>query len=136
MRKTPKRGVNGVFQKNFQHNKFKYNRSKYKWIELENSNSDFIVVRHFLAHVHFPQSPNRVRVPLSWSFNQASNLLYTWIPNPMRSYTISSRFNSLESSNTQFARMIFSQPSSIMAQVQIKDKMTHKGALKDMQVKI
>ena len=41
-----------------------YNK-KNKEIELENSNSDFIVVRHFLAYVHYPQSPNRVRVPLA-----------------------------------------------------------------------
>ena len=65
MRKTPKRGVNWVFQKLFQHNKFKYNVIKNKEIELENSNSDFIVVRHFLAYVHSPQSSNRVRVPLA-----------------------------------------------------------------------
>ena len=136
MRKTPKRGVNWVFQKLFQHNKFKHNRSKYKEIKLENSNSDFIVVRHFLAYFHSPQAPNRVRVPLTWSFNQASNLLYTWIPTPMGSYTIYSRFNLLEGSNTQFTRMIFFQPSSIMAQIQIKVRMTHKGALKDMQVRI
>ena len=136
MRKNTQEMVNWVFEKLFQHNKFKHNRSKYKGIELENSNSDFIVVRHFLAYVHSPQSPNRVRVPLSWSFNQASNLLYTSIPVPMGSYTISSRFNSLEGSNTQFSRIISSQPSSIMAQIQIKARMTHKGALKNMQVKI
>ena len=65
MRKTPKRGVNWVFQKLFQHNKFKYNIIKNKEIKLENSNSDFIVVRHFLAYVHSPQSPNRVRVSLT-----------------------------------------------------------------------
>ena len=65
MRKTPKRGVNWVFQKLFQHNKFKHNRSKYKEIKLENSNSDFIVVRHFLAYIHSPQSPNRMRVLLT-----------------------------------------------------------------------
>ena len=101
-RKTPKRGVNWVFQKLFQHNKFKHNRSKYNEIELENSNSNFIVVQHFLAYVHSPQAPNRVRVPLTWSFNQAFNILYIWIPTPMDSYTISSRFNLLEGSNTQF----------------------------------
>ena len=65
MRKTHKRGVNWVFQKKFQHNKFKHNIIKNKEIELENSNSDFIVVRHFLAYVHSSQSPNRVRVPLT-----------------------------------------------------------------------
>ena len=75
MRKTPKKGGElGFFKKLFQHNKFKHNINKNKKIELENSNSDFIVVRHFLTYVHFPQPPNRVRVPLSWSFNQASNL--------------------------------------------------------------
>ena len=35
---------------------------------------EFIVVWHFFAYVHSPQPPNQVRVPLSWSFNQASNL--------------------------------------------------------------
>ena len=54
----------------------------------------------------------------------------------MGTYTISSRFNTLEDSNTQFTKMIFSQPRSIMTQIQIKVKMAHKGALKDMQVKI
>ena len=65
MRKTPKRWMNWVFQKLFQHNKFKYNIIKNKEIELENSNSYFIVVRHFLAYIHSPQAPNRVRVPLT-----------------------------------------------------------------------
>ena len=134
--KHPRRGVNWVLKNLFKHNKFKHNRSKYKEIELEKSNSNFILVWHFLAYVHSPQAPNRVRVPLTWSFNQASNLLYTWIPTPIGFYTISSRFNSLEGPNTQFTRMIFFQPSSIMAQIQIKVRMTHKGALKDMQVKI
>ena len=49
----------------FKHNKFKHKRSKYKEIELEKSNSDFIVVRHFLAYVHSLQAPNRGRVPLT-----------------------------------------------------------------------
>ena len=52
----------------------------------------------------------------------------------MGSYTISSRFNSLEGFNTQFIRMNFSQSSSIIAQIQIKARMNHKGALKDMQM--
>ena len=69
------RRVNWVFQKLFQHNKFKHNIIKNKEIELENSNSDFIVVRHFFTYVHSPQSSNRVRVSLTWNFNQASNLL-------------------------------------------------------------
>ena len=75
MRKTPKRGVNWIFENFFQHNKFKHNINKNKKIELKNSNSGFIVVQHFLAYVHSPPSPNRVRVPLTCNFNQASNLL-------------------------------------------------------------
>ena len=58
MRKTPKRGVNWIFQKLFQHKKFKHNIIKNKEIELENSNSDFIVVQNFLTYVYSPQSPN------------------------------------------------------------------------------
>ena len=50
--KHPRKGVNWVFQKKFQHNKFKLNRIKYKEIELEKSKSGFIVVRHFLNYVH------------------------------------------------------------------------------------
>ena len=65
MRKTPKRGVNWVFQKLFQHNKFKHNIRKDNEIELGNSNSDFIVVRYFLAYIHSLQSPNRVKVLLT-----------------------------------------------------------------------
>ena len=110
MRKTPKKWVNWVFQKLFQHNKFKHNIIKNKEIEWENLNLDFIVVRHFLAYVHSPQSPNRVRVSLTWSFNQASNLLYTWILAPMGSYIISSRFKPLEGFNTQFLQEWIPQP--------------------------
>ena len=60
MRKTPKggEGLNWIFKILFEHNKFKHNRSKYKEIELKKSNSDFIVVRHFLAYVHSSQAPN------------------------------------------------------------------------------
>ena len=118
------------FKKLFQHNKFKHNIIKNKEIELENSNSDFIVVRHFLTYVHSPQALNRVRVPLTWSFNQASKLLYTCILAPMDSYTISSRFNSLEGFNTQFLQEWIPQPSSMIIQIQIKARMTHKGALR------
>ena len=81
MRKTPKRGVNWVFKKIlFEYNKFKHKKSKYKEIELEKSNSYFIVVRHFLTYIHSPHAPNRVRIPLTWNFNQAFNHFYTWIP--------------------------------------------------------
>ena len=57
--------MNWVFKNIFKHNKFKHNINKNKEIELKNSNSGFIVVRHFLAYIHSPQSPNRVRVPLT-----------------------------------------------------------------------
>ena len=98
-----RRGWIGVFKKLFQHNKFKHNiiKNKNKEIELENSNSDFIVVRHFPVYVHSPQGLNWVRVPLTWSFNQASKLLYTWILVPMGSYTNSSRFKPFDGFNTQ-----------------------------------
>ena len=58
MKKTPKKGGELGFSKLFQHNKFKHDRNKYKEIELENSNSDFIVVRHFIAYIHSPQPLN------------------------------------------------------------------------------
>ena len=57
-KKHPRREVNWVFKNLLEHNKFKHNRSKYKEIELEISNSNFIMVRHFLAYIHSPQAPN------------------------------------------------------------------------------
>ena len=54
----------------------------------------------------------------------------------MGSYTISSRFNSLEGFNTQFLQKWISQPNLRIAQIQDKVRMTHKSALKDMQVVI
>ena len=135
MRKTPKRGWIGFFKFFFNTTNSSTIEAKNKEIELEKANSDFIVVRHFLAYVHSSQSPNRVRVLLTWFvFNQASNLFYTWISSPMGSYTISSRFNSLEGFNTQFLQEWIPQPSLMIAQIQIKARMKHKGALKDMQV--
>ena len=53
------------FLNSFQSQQVQVQYKQNKEIELENSNSDFIVVRHFLAYVHSPQSPNRVRVPLT-----------------------------------------------------------------------
>ena len=47
----------------FKNNKFKHKKYKYKEIRLDKANSDFIVVRHFLAYIHFSQISNRVRVP-------------------------------------------------------------------------
>ena len=77
-----------------------------------------------------------MRVPLTWSLNQASKLLYTWIRAPMGSYTNFSRFKPLEDFNTQVLQEIIPQPSSKIAQIQNKARMTYKSALKDMQVMI
>ena len=63
--KHPKLGVKYFF---FKHSKFKHKNHKYKKIRLEKANSNFIVVRHFLAYIHYPQAPNRVRVPLYLKF--------------------------------------------------------------------
>ena len=49
MRRKLNKGVNWVFQKLLQHNKFKHNIIKNKKIELENSNLDYIAVQHSLA---------------------------------------------------------------------------------------
>ena len=68
---------------------------------------EFIVVRRNPAYIHSPQPPNRVRVPLAWSFNQASNLLtiglwfqFTlldfWLQAP---FTILKRYLTLETSS-------------------------------------
>ena len=54
----------------------------------------------------------------------------------MGSYTISSRLKPLEGFNTQVLQEIIPQPSSKIAQIQNKARMTHKGALKYMQVMI
>ena len=107
-----------------------------KEIELENSNSGFIMVRHFLAYVHSPQSPNQVRVPLTWSFNQASNLLtlgfrLQWaLPQPLQDSTL------LKALTLRFLLDIIPQPNLRIAQIQDKARMTHMSALKDMQVVI
>ena len=54
----------------------------------------------------------------------------------MGSYTISSRFKPLEDFNTQILQERIPQPSLRIAQIQDKASMTHKSALKDMQVVI
>ena len=46
------------FLKSFQSQQVQTQYKRNKEIELENSNSGFVVVRHFLAYVHSPQSPN------------------------------------------------------------------------------
>ena len=54
----------------------------------------------------------------------------------MGSYTIPSIFKPLEGFNTQVLQERIPQPSSKIAQIQNKARMTHKGALKDMQVMV
>ena len=54
----------------------------------------------------------------------------------MGSYTISSRFKPFEGFNTQILQERIPQASSKIAQIQHKARMTHKGALKDMQVMV
>ena len=54
----------------------------------------------------------------------------------MGSYTISSKFKSLEGFNTQFLLEWIPQPNLKIVQIQDKGRMTHKSALKDMQVMI
>ena len=54
----------------------------------------------------------------------------------MGSYTIFSRFKPLEDFNTQVLQEIIPQPSSKIAQIQNKARMTYKSVLKDMQVMI
>ena len=54
----------------------------------------------------------------------------------MGSYTIPSRFKLLEVFNTQVLQKGNLQPSSKIAQIQNKAKMTQKGVLKDMQVMV
>ena len=63
------------FLKSFQSQQIQTQYKQNKEIEFREFKLGFIVVRHFLAYVHSPQPPNRVRVSLTWSFNQASNLL-------------------------------------------------------------
>ena len=53
MRKTPRGGELG-FSKIFPTQQISTIEAKNKKIELEKTNSDFIVVRHFLTYVHSP----------------------------------------------------------------------------------
>ena len=53
------------FLKYFQSQQIQTQCKQNKEIEFREFKLGFIVVRHFLAYVHSPQSPNRVRVPLT-----------------------------------------------------------------------
>ena len=94
------------------------------------------MVRHFLAYVHSPQPPNRVRAPLTRNFNQPSNLLtlefwFQWaLTQPLQDSTL------LKALTLGFLQDIITQPSLKMAQIQDKARMTNKSALKDMQMVI
>ena len=54
----------------------------------------------------------------------------------MSSYAIPSRFKPLEGFNTQVLQEKIPQPSSKTAHIQNKARMTHNGAVKDMQMRI
>ena len=136
VKKNTQKGVWIGFLKSFQsqQNKTKYKQSKE--IEFREFELWFIVVRHFLVYVHSPQPPNWVRVPLTWSFNQDSNLLtlrfqLQWaLTQPFQDSTL------LKALTLRLLHDIIIQPSLRITQIQDKSRMTHKSALKDMQVMI
>ena len=124
------------FLKSFQSQQIQTQYKQSKEIEFREFKLGFIVVRHFLTYVHSPQPPNWVRVPLTWSFNQASNLLtlgfrLQWaLTQPLQDSTL------LKALTLRLLQDIITQPSLRMAQIQDKARITHKSALKDMQVVI
>ena len=124
------------FLKSFQSQQIQTQYKQSKEIEFKEFKLGFIVVRHFLVYVHSPQPPNRVKVPLTWSFNQASNLLtlgfrLQWaLTQPLQDSTL------LKALTLRFLQDIIPQPSLRIAQIQDKARMTHKSALKDIQVVI
>ena len=124
------------FLKSFQSQQIQTQYKQNKEIEFRKIKLGFIVVRHFLAYVHSPQSPNRVRVPLTWSFNQASNLLTLGFQLQWALTQSLQNSNLLKALTLRFLQEIIPQPSLRIAQIQDKVRMTHKSALKDMQVVI
>ena len=136
-RKPPKGGGGWIgFLKYFQSQQIQTQYKQDKVIEFREFKLGFIVVWHFLAYVHFPQSSNRVRVPLTWSFNQVSNLLTLgfWLQWALTQSLQDS--NLLKALTLRFLQEIILRPSLRIAQIQDKARMTHKSALKDMQVVI
>ena len=119
----------------FKHNKFKQRKHKYKEIRLEEANSDFIMVRHPLSTSTLLKFLTEWELYYTWSFNQASNTFtlgfrLQW---PLtQSFQVSTNLKLL----TLKWKVQISQPSSTMTQIQFKTKMNHKGALKNMQMKI
>ena len=124
------------FLNSFQSQQVQAQYKQNKETELENSNSGFIVVQHFFAYVHSPQSPNRVGVPLTWSFNQASNLLTLGFRLQWALTQSLQDSNLLKALTLRFLQEIIPQSSLRIAQIQDKVRMTHKSPLKDMQVVI
>ena len=124
------------FLKSFQSQQIQTKYKQSKEIEFREFKLGFIVVRHFLAYVHFPQPPNRVRVPLTWSFNHASNLLTLGFRLQWALTQSLQDSNFLKALTLRFLQDIIPQSSLRIAQIQDKVRMTHKSALKNMQVVI
>ena len=110
---------------------------------------EFIVVRHFFAYVHSPEPLNRVRVPLSWSFNQASNLftIGLWFQFTLLDFWLQARFTLLqeislfwttsqvipftwENSLQRYTNNDLSNPSNRTLGSKIQKKLGLNGALK------
>ena len=65
VKKNTQKGGWIEFLKSFQSQQIQTKYKHDKEIEFREFKLRFIVVRHFLAYIHSPQSPNRVRVPLT-----------------------------------------------------------------------
>ena len=124
------------FLKSFQSQQIQTQYKQNKEIEFRKFKLGFIVVRHFLAYVHSPQPPNRVRVLLTLNFNQASNLftLGFWLQWALTQSL--QNLNLLKALTLRLIQEIIPQPSLRITQIQDKTRITHKSALKNMQVVI
>ena len=118
------------FLKSFQSQQIQTQYKQSKEIEFREFKLGFIVVRHFLTYVHSPQPPNRVRVPLTWSFNQASNLLTLGFRLQWALTQSLQDSNLLKALTLRFLQEMIPQPSLRIAQIQDKARMTHKSALR------
>ena len=117
------------FLKSFQSQQIQTQYKQNKEIEFRKFKLGFIVW-HFLAYVHSPQPLNRVRVPLTWSFNQASNLLTLGFRLQWALTQSLQDSNLLKALTLRFLQEMIPQPSLRIAQMQDKDRMTHKSALR------
>ena len=123
------------FLKSFQSQQIQTQYKQNKEIEFRKFKLGFIVW-HFLAYVHSPQPLNRVRVPLTWSFNQASNLLTLGFRLQWALTQSLQDSNLLKALTLRLIQEMIPQPNLRIVQIQDKVRMTHKSALKDMQVVI